>query len=315
MADSTKFYVMRGDKVLFESMTKEEIYSAIVQAIEQGEIGDIDTGFVTKIKETNRDADLKFWRGTQAEYNALEAVDPTTYYILTDAPGHTHLIFENDLQITGKLTVDNKIQANNRINAAENVVVEGDITGRRGITAQGQLLAQNNARFELASVFEGKIEVDTHGAASPNFKIKNSSKYISVNFDEMLWQPLTLETGITAGAYGGYSKPMFRKVGDRVDIVGSVNISTFPTGSTPVTIGTLDEGFRPATGNNHVFTAAMPGYLSDARIAKVRITDAGKIQLDWAAKLADGSAPTSGALVYLETSFFILDSNNVIDNS
>ena len=40
MADSTKYYVVRGDKVLVEGMTKEEIFTAIEQAIETGEISD-----------------------------------------------------------------------------------------------------------------------------------------------------------------------------------------------------------------------------------------------------------------------------------
>lgn len=84
MADNGKFYVIRGDKVLIESMTKEEIHNAIVQAVEQGEIGDIDKGFITSIKEQNRNVDLKVWRGTYAEYNALQSIDPNTHYIITD---------------------------------------------------------------------------------------------------------------------------------------------------------------------------------------------------------------------------------------
>ena len=85
MADSTKFYVLRGDKVLFESMTKEQIHNAIVQAIEQGEIHDVDTGFITSVKEQNQSRDLKFWKGTQAQYNALPAIDPDTFYIFTNS--------------------------------------------------------------------------------------------------------------------------------------------------------------------------------------------------------------------------------------
>lgn len=309
MADSTKFFVMRGDKVLFESMTKEEIYSAIVQAIEQGEIGDIDTGFVTKIKEQNHNNDLKFWKGTQAEYNALEAVDPTTYYILTDAPGHTHLIFENDLQITGKLTVDDKIQANNRINAAENVVVEGDITGRRGITAQGQLLASDNARFDKKAVFQGDIDIISRNNGV--YKISNFAltKYISASFDEMIWQPIELETGITAHARGGYSKPMFRKVGDRVDIIGAVEVTW--AGSGQILVGTLPDGFRPK--NNSVYALVS---MSGDTIARIFVNTSGEIRIEFMRNISDGSAVTTAdTWVQLNMSFYILNTYNVNDNS
>ena len=84
MADSTKHYVLRGDKVLAESMTKEEIMTAIVNAIEQGEIGDVDTGFVTTLKEQNGGQALKFWIGTQAQYNAIETPEINVFYIITD---------------------------------------------------------------------------------------------------------------------------------------------------------------------------------------------------------------------------------------
>lgn len=84
MADKTKVHVVRGDGNMVESLTKEEILAAIVQAIETGEIGDVDTGFVTTVKEQNRNTGLKFWLGTQAEYNALQTIDPDTYYIITD---------------------------------------------------------------------------------------------------------------------------------------------------------------------------------------------------------------------------------------
>lgn len=84
MPDERKYYVISDDNCKFESLTKEEILAAIVQAIESGEISDVDTGFVTTVKETNHNADLKFWYGTQTEYNALQTLDPDMYYIIKD---------------------------------------------------------------------------------------------------------------------------------------------------------------------------------------------------------------------------------------
>ena len=84
MADATKYYVLKGDKTLAEGLTKEEIYAAIVQAIEQGEIGDVDTGFVTTLKEMNSSTGLKFWIGTEAQYQAITTPERNVLYLITD---------------------------------------------------------------------------------------------------------------------------------------------------------------------------------------------------------------------------------------
>lgn len=87
MADTKKYYVMCGNKCLYEGMTKEQILTAIQQAISTGEIKDVDTGFITKVKEQNRGVALSFWLGTTAEYNAIKAagkVVQNCLYILTD---------------------------------------------------------------------------------------------------------------------------------------------------------------------------------------------------------------------------------------
>lgn len=82
--DDSKYYVRSKCGVLAESMTKEQILTAIEQAVESHEIADVDTGFVTKIKEANKGIGLKFWIGSQADYNALENVDDNTFYIISD---------------------------------------------------------------------------------------------------------------------------------------------------------------------------------------------------------------------------------------
>lgn len=84
MADERNYYVICADGCKFESMTKEQILAAITQAVETGEIKDVDTGFVTKIKEQNSGLGLSFWVGTQAEYNALETKPTNCFSIITD---------------------------------------------------------------------------------------------------------------------------------------------------------------------------------------------------------------------------------------
>lgn len=77
-------FVFCGDDCKSESMTKEQILTAISQAISTGEITDVDTGFITKIKELNANGALSFWVGTQAEYNALTEKADNCFYIVTD---------------------------------------------------------------------------------------------------------------------------------------------------------------------------------------------------------------------------------------
>lgn len=84
MPDTRTYYVISNDNCKFESMTKEQILAAITQAIEEGEISDIDTGFVTKLKEANKNRQLTFWIGSTAEYNALQIKETNCFYILTD---------------------------------------------------------------------------------------------------------------------------------------------------------------------------------------------------------------------------------------
>ena len=65
-----KVYVICDANCKFEGMTKEQIITAIVNAVNNGTIGDIDTGFVQTIKTING-TPLRFFVGTQAEYNEL----------------------------------------------------------------------------------------------------------------------------------------------------------------------------------------------------------------------------------------------------
>lgn len=124
MPNERNYYVLCDDNCRFEGMTKEQILAAIVQAVESHEISDVDTGFVTKIKEQNANKQLKFWVGTTVQFNALETKAENTLYILSDDDTEDSLELaisnlQTSLQnvINGEITVG---KANNAINA-ENV--------------------------------------------------------------------------------------------------------------------------------------------------------------------------------------------------
>ena len=84
MSDGKKYYCFCGSNCKYETMTKEQILAAITQAVENGAVSDVDTGFVTKVKELNRGSFVSFWVGTKAQYNALEQHAENCFYVITD---------------------------------------------------------------------------------------------------------------------------------------------------------------------------------------------------------------------------------------
>lgn len=69
-----KFYVICDDDCRYEGMTKEEILTAIEQALEQGYVSDPDGAVFSKIKEARAGASVQMWVGTEAEFNAISPV-------------------------------------------------------------------------------------------------------------------------------------------------------------------------------------------------------------------------------------------------
>jgi len=78
------FYVICDDDSKHEGMTKEQIIAAIAEATGKTPTC-IDDAFITKIKEQNGQKPLKFWVGTQAEFNALPEEEENVFYIFTDS--------------------------------------------------------------------------------------------------------------------------------------------------------------------------------------------------------------------------------------
>lgn len=79
-----KYYCFCDSNCKFETMTKEQILAAIAEAAENGLNFDSDAAFISKVKESNAGGMVTFWRGTQAQYNALASIDPECFYIITD---------------------------------------------------------------------------------------------------------------------------------------------------------------------------------------------------------------------------------------
>lgn len=84
MSDGRKYYCICESNCKFETMTKEQILAAIAQAVETGSVSDVDTGFVTKVKEQNASSAVTIWVGTRAQYNAITEKATNCLYIITD---------------------------------------------------------------------------------------------------------------------------------------------------------------------------------------------------------------------------------------
>lgn len=86
MAEEPKVYALDDAKNQRETMTREQIVTAIENMETTGSVGDVDAGFISKILELNKRGKLRFWVGTMAEFNALETKEEDTLYLYTDDP-------------------------------------------------------------------------------------------------------------------------------------------------------------------------------------------------------------------------------------
>lgn len=151
MSEIRKFYVICEDNCKFESMTKEQIVAAIVEATGNTPTN-VDAAFITKIKEQNSNNPVKIWIGTQAEYNALTEKDGDTVYFYDD----TNI---EDLQksiiniINGTTPVaqaKNALNANRAINAEYTDITNSDWQ----INAVDDLEFEDNFFYQLIAIDE-----------------------------------------------------------------------------------------------------------------------------------------------------------------
>lgn len=119
-----KFYCFCDANCKHETMTKEQILAAIAQLLEGGAVYDPDAAVVSKVKESNAGQTVTFWRGTAAQYNAIEEKDPNCFYIVTDDTTITDIsstISEIQAAANNALVIAYEAQGavNEAVNAAE----------------------------------------------------------------------------------------------------------------------------------------------------------------------------------------------------
>lgn len=179
-----KVYVICDDDCKFEGMTKEQILTAIQQAVSTGTIQNIDVGFITKIKELNAGDTISFWRGTQAEYNAVkDTLDGNVVPFIID--GDLKAI-ENDIEaiLTGTKAAARAI----------NVVQEEDGTFT-DFSGSGKKLKNGDYTIAREKVlWEGSLSIPTDkstasvsitnaGSLTANRKLKIHADYFKEGYD------------------------------------------------------------------------------------------------------------------------------------
>lgn len=86
-------YTICGENCLKEAMTKEEVVAFCTSILETGTIpSSFNLGCIDSIKEQNGGLPIKFWLGTNAEYNAIETKDANTFYIMSDDSTRNDLV-------------------------------------------------------------------------------------------------------------------------------------------------------------------------------------------------------------------------------
>lgn len=78
------YYAIDGANNKIETLSKEEILTAIENARIGRSLTDYDMAIVSRIREINHDDELRLWIGTQAEYNAIQTKANGVLYIISD---------------------------------------------------------------------------------------------------------------------------------------------------------------------------------------------------------------------------------------
>ena len=179
MADDVHIYGLDAAKNQIATMSTEQILAAIQRAIETGEVTDEFKAFIEMIKEQNKGIGVKFWLGSQDEFNALEKTESNTIYfvyttVIKDISDGIQKLYDGLRD--GTIVVKTATDANNvalKING-KNIsdIFEGD-----GVTAKKATNAANAANAANADKATNAANADKVKANDNTYKsYKDASK-------------------------------------------------------------------------------------------------------------------------------------------
>lgn len=167
MAATPTVYVICDQNCKFEGMTKEQILTAIVQAVETGEIRDVDTGFITTIKTING-VPLKFFCGERWQYEELsEEEKENLYAIITNEDGSAAGIIETIEKLSSDMTEilggERAVPKAQRAAAADKISDGWIDGGKYTVKTCNHSEAASKLNFQLDpdALYAIKIKIDT----------------------------------------------------------------------------------------------------------------------------------------------------------
>lgn len=172
MADRT-YYCFCDSGCKFETLTKEQILTAITQAVNNGTIGNIDTGFITSVKTING-TPLKFFVGTQYEYEVLTAEEKQNLFAV----------------ITNDTTKDALFAAIEDLQNDINGIANGAIVAKKANEAntakkadEAGLLVNSGAQFARKLIYEGEKKIPANNSAASIAKYGIANKLLVIDID------------------------------------------------------------------------------------------------------------------------------------
>ena len=202
---ATKLSELQNDMTF---LTQQQIITLVTNIVDTGEVGDIDTGFVTKLVEQNKHKALQFWIGTQAEYNALTEKTANMFYIITDD--------------TFKEDVNDAIAAiNARIDELETVDIEAELSQlQTDMQNLSDSVQQEITEFEEAVDANIDEKIAAVEASRPVYEVGDTDTYnVSTvgyfNYEVSVHTPQKVHFIIPLRRYLGADKsiaPMFSNI-------------------------------------------------------------------------------------------------------
>jgi hypothetical protein len=169
-------FVICDNNCKYEGMTKEQIYAAIVQAVNEGTIGEIDTGFITTIKTVNG-TPLRFFVGTQAEYDTLtDKIKQNLFAIIT-----------NDTNKEGLLSAISALQTN--FSEFEKGIKKGTV-----IVMSASQLNNNGTFFARKSIWKGSQNIAKESYVDLITTEDACNKYLVIETGEVRTYPMMFDT-------------------------------------------------------------------------------------------------------------------------
>lgn len=177
MPEELKVYALDEGKNNFQTMTKEQILSAINQKISSGSIVNIDDAFITKIKEMNAGALVQLWIGTQAEFQALSEKQEDVLYILSDDPTVDDI---EDSISSLEQSVSDVAQNNTYLNERYNQILNGQQTVYRAKYASSDTSKGTiDERLDALGFKEGVI-TETENFTITDYTLYRRSKIVTL---------------------------------------------------------------------------------------------------------------------------------------